>query len=176
MAKIEKKLAELKSRFGGDPVYSKNKYIESFCLWVSRWNYAITKGLYFKIKFFLQRLFRGYDDLDKWNAGWYIARRAIPVLKAWRNGKIMGTSIVRHREDRFGNIVELDDKDIIIEEGAPLAFTEKEWRNVIDNIIFSFEFLIDEDNLASVKNYKSNYKRYKKGLKLFSIYLNCLWD
>lgn len=178
--KIDKQILEIKSRFGGEPVYSKIAAIESICLFLSRWKYRLTSGLYFDVKYFCQRLFRGFDDLDKWNAAWYISRKAIPVLTAWRNGKIMGTSVKRHLENRHGEIIELSDDKIILDGNeAPEAFTEEEWKAIIDDIIFSFKFVINDDSLDidySSESYKVSYKRYKRGMKLFSIYFYSLWD
>lgn len=177
---VEKKIAEIKSYFNcGEPVYSKYRLIEEFCLLVSRLKYRLTYGMYFRIKYFLQRLFRGYDDLDKWNAAWYIARKAIPVLKEMRNN-FKGTSIKWHREDRFGNIIELS-RDEVFSDDVPEAFTEEEWRSILDNIIFSFSFVLKQDDINdsqefNEQQYNNDYKKYKRGLKLFSIYYMNLWD
>ena len=170
----------------GDPVYSKYRPIEEICLFVSRWYYKLTEGLYFKVKYFIQRQIRGYDDLDKWNAAWYIARKAIPVLTAMRNS-FHGTSIKWHREDRFGNIIELTKDEVYVDDGAPPAFTEDEWRAILDDIIYAFQFPLDTDSYTfndeeglfvnySQEKYEAAYKRYKRGLKLFSIYYMNLWD
>jgi hypothetical protein len=179
--KINKKIAEIKSRFGcGEPVYSKIRWVEEICLFLSRWKYRLTGALYFKIKYFVQRLTRGYDNLDKWNAAWYIARKAIPVLKAMRN-EFHGTSVRWHREDRFGNIIELTKDEVFIDDNIPDSLSEDEWRSVLDDIIFAFEFTLDLDNGDAFTNYsqekyENNYKRQKRGLKLFSIYYMNLWD
>jgi len=176
-SEVDKKIAEMKSYFGiGEPVYSKNRAVEVFCIFLSKWYYRLTKGLYFKTKYFLQKLFRGYDDLDKWNVAWYIARKSIPILLAWRNGKIMGTAIRKHIENRHGEVIELSDKEL---KGEPEALSQEQWLSVIDDIIFAFQFVIDEDNIDlnyTEDNYKQRYKRHKKGLKLFSIYFTSLWD
>lgn len=180
MDSIDKKIKELYSQFGGPPVYSKNKHAEKLCLFISRWYYRLTSGLYIKIKYFFQRLFRGYDDLDTWNAAWYIARKAIPVLTAMRN-KFHGTSIKWHREDRHGNIIELTKDEVFADNDIPPAFTEDEWRAILDDIIYAFKFILDEDDEEIYKNYsqkryEANRKRHKRGLRLFSIYFNNLWD
>ena len=137
------------------------------------------KRFYYKIKYFIQRVLRGYDDLDKWNAAWYIARKSIPVLKDFRNN-FSGTSIKWHREDRFGDIIELKKDEVFVDEGVPLAFTEDEWRAILDDIIFAFQFKLNEDSKNYLPyceaTYKENYKRHKRGLKLFSIYYMNLWD
>lgn len=180
--KINKKIAELQSLFGGEPVYSKNKIIEHFCLFCSRWSYRLTSGLYFKVKYFLQRQTRGFDDLDKWNAGWYIARKAIPVLTAWRNSKMMTSSTKRHIESRHGEIIELSDDEIYRNNEEPNYFTLEEWKAILDDIIFAFNFVLDRDCVDSEtyefnkELYNTLYKRYKRGMKLLSIYYLCLWD
>ena len=176
--KINRKVAEIRSLFGGEHVYFKNELLENICLFFSRWSYRLTKGVYYKLKYFIQRRTRGFDDLDKWNAAWFISRKAIAILKEWRKGPIMGTSIIRHREDRFGKIIELE-KTEIDDEGYPPAFTEEEWLKIIDDIIFAFEFVIQDDLFCDNYNsntYKEKYARHKRGLKLFSIYLMSLWD
>ncbi|NBP02055.1 MAG: hypothetical protein EBU90_18380 [Proteobacteria bacterium] len=177
---IDKKIAELMSRYGhpwSEPVYSKHRLIEECCLFISRWKYKLTEGLYFKIKYFLQRHIRGYDDLDKWNAAWYIARKAIPVLTAMRD-KCVGTSIKWHREDRFGDIIELTRDEAFVDENNPPSFTEDEWRAILDDIIYAFQFTLDQDSDTpyNQEQYEKNYKRHKRGLKLFSIYYMNLWD
>jgi hypothetical protein len=175
---VDLKVKELLSRFGGDPVYSKNRTIEKVCLFISRWKYKLTEGLYFKIKYFLQRQIRGYDDLDQWNAAWYIARKAIPVLTAMRN-KFVGTSLKWHREDRFGDIIELTRDEVFTDGEEPAAFTEDEWRAILDDIIYSFKFILDEDEPVqdySEDEYNRRFAKYKRGLKLFSIYYMNLWD
>lgn len=178
--KLEKKLAEIRSRFLGEPVYSKNKYIESFCLFISRWQYALTRGLYLKVKYFIQRHTRGFDDLDKWNAAWYIARKAVPVLTAWRNSRIMGTGIKRHIESRHGEIIELSDDEYLNSDDCPAAFTPEEWKAIIDDIIFAFNFVLDADSIYSEPLDRETEillrKRYKRGMKLLGIYFTSLWD
>lgn len=177
---INKRVLEIASRFGGEPVYSNVKWIESSLLFLSRWRYRLTSGLYFDVKYFFQRHTRGYDDLDKWNAAWYIARKAIPVLTAMRNS-FKGTSIRWHREDRFGNIVELTHEEVFPENESPIALTENEWCEILDDIIFAFKFVLNEDEESTYENfnqkvYEINKKRHKRGMKLFSIYFMNLWD
>ena len=89
----------------------------------------------------------------------------------------MGTSIKWHREDRFGNIIELT-KDEVYSDEVPTAFTEEEWRVILDDIIYGFEFILDQDKDKEFieEEYNRNYKRHKRGLKLFSIYYMNLWD
>jgi hypothetical protein len=179
MKKLNKKLAEIESRFfGGHYVYSKYRLVEEICLFISRWSYRLTTGLYLDIKYKLQDWFRGYNDLDKWNVAWYLARKAIPVLKAMRD-EVKGTSLVWHREDRFGNITELTHDEVFKDKEEPQSFTEEEWKNVLTDIIFVFEYTLDIDKVNveySEEQEVNRRKRYKRGLKLFSIYYGNLWD
>lgn len=180
---IDKQVYRVLGKYFDKHVFSKNKHLEA--LYFLYWKYYYkAKALPFTIKYFFQRLFRGYDDLDKWNVAWYIARKAVPILKDWRFGKINGTAIIRHREDRFGNIIELTDDEIYAESKSkdwqgPNAFTLEEWKKILDDIIFAFQWQIDFDSIDGTvdeKDFKAGNKRQKKGLKLFGIYFNSLWD
>lgn len=180
---INKKVYRILGKYFDEPVFSKNPLFEGLYLWFWKYYYKLTT-IPFKLKYFLQRLFRGYDDLDKWNVAWYIARKAVPVLKAWKNGKINGTSLKWHREDRFGNISELTADEVYADsksEGweGPAAFTLEEWKAILDDIIFAFQWQIDFDSVDGTvdeKDFKRGNARQKRGLKLFSIYFNSLWD
>ena len=177
--KIELRVKRIMGKWFSEPVYSDNKYIEAIYLFFWRYYYKLTSGLYFKCKYFVQRLFRGYDDLDKWNAAWYIARKAVPVLKAMRDG-FHGTSIKWHREDRFGNIEELSYDEVFADKNEePNSFTEDEWRAVLDDIIFAFKWQINldsPDNTVDKNDFKKGEARQKRGLRFFAIYYKNLWD
>jgi len=180
---VDLRVKRILGKWFDEPVFSKNKYIEALYFFFWKWYYKLTSGVYYKIKYATQRLFRGYDDLDTWNAAWYIARKAIPVLKAMRN-RFHGTSIKWHREDRFGDIEVLTADEVYAgskEPGyeGPNAFTEDEWRAVLDDIIFAFQWQIDfdsHDRTVSDEEFKAGEKRQKRGLQLFSIYYRMLWD
>lgn len=176
---VELQVKRIMGRWLCEPVFSKNKYIEASYLFFWRWYYKLTSGVYYKCKYFVQRLFRGYDDLDKWNAAWYIARKSIPVLKAMRNN-FHGTSIKWHREDRFGEIIALSNDEVFADKNEePNSFTEDEWRAVLDDIIFAFQWQIDldsPDGTVDEKDFKKGEARQKRGLRLFSIYYRNLWD
>jgi hypothetical protein len=169
--------------FDDGPYFSSNKHLEALYFLFWKYFYKI-KGFPFTIKYFFQRLFRGYDDLDKWNIAWYIARKAAPILKDWRNGKMHGSAIIRHREDRFGSIIELTDSEIYAKSNSndyqgPEALSLEQWQAVLDDIIFAFQWQVNYDSLdctVSDVEFKSGNKRQKRGLKLFSIYFTSLWD
>jgi len=180
---VDLRVKRIVGKWFDEPVFSKNKYIEALYFFFWKWYYRLTSGVYYKIKYATQRLFRGYDDLDIWNAAWYIARKAIPVLKVMRN-RFHGTSIKWHREDRFGDIEVLTADEVYAgskEPGyeGPNALTEDEWRTILDDIIFAFQWQIDfdsHDRTVSDEEFKAGEKRQKRGLQLFSIYYRMLWD
>ena len=90
-----------------------------------------------------------------------------------------GTSIKWHREDRFGEIIELTREEVFADKDLPPAFTEEEWRLILEDIIYAFQFILDTDAIDREFNeeeYNKNLKRHKRGLKLFSIYYMNLWD
>ena len=180
---IELKIKRILGKWYDEPVFSKNRLIESIYLFFWKYYYKLTSGLYYKCKYSLQRLFRGYDDLDQWNAAWYIARKAVPVLKAMKNN-LHSTSIKWHREDRFGNIETLTVEEVFAgsqEPGyeGPNAFTEDEWKSILDEIIFAFQWQINFDSMdgsVSEEEFEEGRKKQKRGLQLFTIYYANLWD
>jgi len=179
---IDIKVKRILGKYFDEPVFSKNKFIESVYLFFWKYVYKISTCR-FSIKYFFQRHLRGYDDLDKWNAAWLIARKAVPVLKDMRDN-FKGTSIRYHTENRHGEIIELSHDEVFgrcKEPGFehPDALTEEQWKAVLDDIIFAFQWQIDFDSFdgsVSEDEFKKGNKRQKRGLKLFSIYYNNLWD
>jgi len=175
----EKHVYRILGKYFNEPSFSDYRALENLYHFFWKWVYKI-KAIPFTLKYFLQRLAKGYDDLDKWNIAWYISRKAAPILKEWRNGKMHGSALIRHREDRFGNIIELKDDEIYVKDcNEPRAFEMNEWQAILDDIIFAFQWQIDFDSLdgtVSDNEFKKGNKRQKRGLKLFSIYFNSLWD
>lgn len=177
---IQDRIQQLMSKYDvlwNKPVYSNIKWVEQICLTVSAWYYRHVIQSMYALLYWWQRITRGYDDTDKWNAAWYIARKAIPVLQAMQQN-LVGTSVKWHREDRFGNIIELNKAEIYGDDG-PAAFSEDEWKAIIGDIIFAFQYILalDHYDMEYEKDkHEQNYKRHKRGLKLFSIYFMSLWD
>jgi hypothetical protein len=50
------------------------------------------------------------------------------------------------------------------------------WDWVLDEMIFAFEYKIDEDNGGIDKDWKNNYERVQNGFRLFGKYYQNLWD
>jgi len=135
------------------------------------WNWYVIDFLT-KIKYFIQEHLHGYNETDPWNVAWYIARKTLPPLKKMRNN-FHGTSIRYHQQDEQGNIIELKD---VLPGPDTESLTEQEWRDVLDEIIFAFEYQIKGDEPDFNYFDKNCMERQKRGLKLFAIYYNNLWD
>ncbi|MEK6883718.1 MAG: hypothetical protein AABY22_29085 [Nanoarchaeota archaeon] len=122
------------------------------------------------------QLFNGFDYHDCWGLDHSLAKWILPRLKYLRKNL----------------------------HGHPTGITFKEWKNNLDKMIFSFEYVLNEDKYTDKcypKNYdfgftsdkdghviwndkrKANYhklipyeKRYDEGMKLFALYFRSLWD
>jgi len=52
----------------------------------------------------------------------------------------------------------------------PSNMDSQEWRLILDDMIYAFKYTIEEN-----KNYKTDQKRVKRGLKYFAKYYRGLW-
>lgn len=53
----------------------------------------------------------------------------------------------------------------------------EEWHDIIDKIIWSFEYILkDQFMYRDKETYDKNEERYKEGMNLFAEYLRSLWD
>lgn len=118
-----------------------------------------------KIKWFFQRLFRGYSDYDLIDYGEFICQKILPSLKAW----------VAH--ERYG---------------YPLDFESLEdWNKVLDEIVWAVEETAtnrhehelyenwEKDGLTPDERRgraQEIWDRTDKGMKLFGEYLGAMWD
>ena len=118
-----------------------------------------------KIKWFFQRLFRGYSDYDMINFyEFLLGRKVLPYLKAWV------------KRDRCGYPVEFE--------------TMKEWNEVLDEIVWAIEEVVthknedrvfdeyrrDNDGEKFHKDIEENWNRASKGMELFGKYVTAMWD
>jgi hypothetical protein len=85
---------------------------------------------------------RGFDDTELWNLDTTIISFTLPRLKEFR-------------------------KNII---GYPSQISEKKWKRILDNIIWSFEQYMKDDVL------QEDYKKYIRGFKYFGKYLPNMWQ
>jgi hypothetical protein len=95
-----------------------------------------------------QRIRRGFDDTELWSLYTTIGRFILPRLKAFREG-LCGHPAVLKSEDQ--------------------------WREILDKMIFSFDYVVREDEEFEVRE-DEYYNRVQEGLDLFSKYFFNLWD
>lgn len=80
----------------------------------------------YEVKYFFQRLFRGYDDQAIWNLNIYIARKMTKPLKKLRT---------RHY-------------------GYPCELNDDKWNEILDKIIYSVEEVARDDGYLLSEDYK----------------------
>jgi len=136
-----------------------------------------------KLRFFWQRLTRGWDESETWSLDYTVARFIIPRLKFFRDN-------LHGHPDRTPS-------------GKPLTF--EGWQEIIDKMIFSFEHIADEswedkfympdpdipedapmfdENGQYIsrlkdfdkKGYMAVQKKIDEGIKLFGLYFRHLWN
>lgn len=125
------------------------------------------EDLWFNTKWLLQRLFRGWSDKDLWNLDYTISEFIIPRLEAFKRGTY----------------------------GYPAEFkTAGEWEKVIDKMIWSFDYIVNQDKYEDglMEKYKDNQfdeqghyrwikdakelsEKCQEGLDLFGTYFRSLW-
>jgi hypothetical protein len=103
-----------------------------------------------KIKFFYQRWTRGWDDSDLWSLDCTISEFIIPRLKLFRDTL----------------------------SGYPGEMTMEEWEETIDDMIFAFEYVVDEKNRwePMSEEYMRKFHRYERGMRAFSDNFMALWN
>jgi hypothetical protein len=94
----------------------------------------------------------GFSDTETWNLFGVIAEFVLPRLKRFKK----------------------------VSNGYPGGeITEAKWNEILDKMIFAFEWSItydNEDNSAlSEKREKANWKRYEEGMELFAKWFMALW-
>lgn len=66
-----------------------------------------------------------------------------------------------------------------IKKGNPFGLTDKEWDDILGEMIFAFELYILEEyeigNNRPEEENKKNWERQKKGIELFAKYFGDLW-
>jgi hypothetical protein len=124
-----------------------------------RWWGFISRDMWMKIKWFIQRGMRGYADEDWWDLGDYLASW---MPKALRD---MKRNVHSHPIDDEVNTV-------------------KEWEAVLEKIARGFEAKRKQDELTWDKKRTEHFKRnwnklqkeFEEGMKLFIKFYDNLWD
>lgn len=105
-----------------------------------------------QIKWYFQKKFRGYADIEVWGLDIAIAKFVLPRLRALRRLPPMG---------------------------HPIELTYEEWLEILDKMIYAMEFIVrDENGQMGREEYCSqeNHGKVKEGLELLGKYFMDLWD
>lgn len=130
---------------------------------------------YFNVKWGLknrlQKLFRGYSDSDCWNLPQATAKFILPRIKHLR--KNFNSLSNRHHLVIDGKIIPYvyDEKNIEFDKekqdfidksnGMPISLNKEEYENVLDEIIFALQMIVDEENPKI--SLEELYEVYPKG-------------
>ena len=116
------------------------------------------------IKWFFQRIFRGYSDYDFWDFGEFACRKILPYLKKW-------VAMERH--------------------GYPEDVGSfEEWNKILDEIVWAVEETAtqkDEDAVhekyggfltdnRAYTELEAIWKRQERGMELFGKYIGAMWE
>ena len=108
---------------------------------------------YCKIKWFIQRGYRGYSDNDTWGLDWY--------LVTWLPAAIRTI------------------KDSYYHDGHPVGMTRKGWETRLERIADGFDAAREiQDPIHPWNSTKQRqaWRRFNKGMKLFHKHFFSLWD
>lgn len=83
--------------------------------------------------------------------------------EVWNLDRTLGTYI-------YPRLIELKK----IKHGYPYDLTEEEWNFCLDEMIFSFKTLSEDENYNGF--YQKTSDRIQNGLNLFAKYYTALWD
>lgn len=106
------------------------------------------------LRFLWQKITRGFSDDEIWNLDFTMAKFILPRLKRLRE---MGC-------------------------GHPGCYTDKQWWNIVDKMIWSFEFIITENDSERYPDNCSHGQRraidckVQEGLKFFGKNFMALWN
>ena len=100
-----------------------------------------------QIKWSLQRLFRGYADVDIWGLDICIAEFVLPRLKVFRENL----------------------------SGHPAGIEFEDWKEWLDKMIYAMQTIHDEGHFR-IDTKDIDFKKQQEGLELFGKYFLHLWD
>jgi hypothetical protein len=105
-------------------------------------------ALYDRMKWFVQRGYRGYADCDIWNLDYY--------LSGW-----MPAALKQLEQTKYG---------------TPIGMTSRGWETRIRIMREGFEAVREMDDLSNRDRYKPLKHKMDKGLRMFAEHFLCLWD
>ena len=146
----------------------------------------IIKETPWEIKYFFQRIFRGYSDRDLWCPSYVIAKKSLLLLKAYRKMERQGTPCGMFDEEYLNSGVCDDEKD--------KAASDK-WDDILDKMIYAMTYVVNDatgegkyDKFLGIKyeegsdwkydnaSFNAAYEKYQEGMKLFAEHFMALWD
>lgn len=108
------------------------------------WN-SLRRRVKRSVRFFFQRLLRGWDDSETWSLDYSLAKIIAPRLKRFKE----------------------------VTCGHPADSTEKQWNEDLDKMIAAFEFLGSEERWSNTD--KNKWNEVQEGIDLFSKHFINLW-
>jgi hypothetical protein len=97
------------------------------------------------IKHWVQRRLRGWDDSDTWDMSLATSKLLVPRL-------------IRFKQ---------------LNNGIPHDLTEAKWNKILDEMIWTFQFLASDEQYACFD--KKKWARVERGLDLFREHFRDLW-
>lgn len=62
-------------------------------------------------------------------------------------------------------------------DGSPLGISDERWKKILDEMIWSFNFILNEDSVPiHIRNDKQIIEQLQNGLNLFAKHFQSLWD
>lgn len=111
-----------------------------------------------KIRFFYQKVTRGFDNSDLWSLDHTIIEFIYPRLKAFRE---MNTGSVPLSHDPTK-----------INDGIPDALSSEEWNAILDEMLLGFKLVAESDLYPLL----DEHKIVEKSFNLFHEWFFDLWD
>jgi len=113
------------------------------------------------IRLWWQRRTRGWDDSDLWSLDHTHAKWIAPRLRRFKQVTYALPSSLLYPDGTGESI------------GTEAAAAT--WNKVLDDMIYAFEFVADEDRFFGTDPNHPDWARVAHGLELFARYYNCLW-
>lgn len=122
----------------------------------NRIKYFLTIDVYLNVKWFFQRLIRGYSDDEVWNVNTAVLRYALPRIKHLRK-------------------ITKSYPALLCDEAKPTEDKLQEWYDILDKMILAIELEI-KDEYWFGHNADKEMVEVKEGMDLFHKYFDGLWD
>ena len=116
-----------------------------------------------RLKFFVQRHVRGWDDSALWSIDYAIIKYSYTLIKAFRELPPAGVPI--HPTEVYPKGHD--------EEGFPRALTAEEWDDILGEILKCFELALSDAGYSLVGE---DHKQLEKSMDLFREWFFALWD